>query len=90
MLIKKLESYLKNMKHLIMHVIHQSCQILGLSLSSFNGNIYDYPQFKSDFIKQELLQINNQGSAAYALKSCLGGIPYDWIKNVHENLDQIW
>ena len=61
-----------------------------MKVPSFNGNICDYPRFKSDFIKQVLPQISNKDSAAYTLKSCLGGIPYDLIRNVDDNLDQMW
>ena len=61
-----------------------------MKLPLFNGNTHNYSWFKSDFIKQVLPQINNQDSAAYTVKSCLEGIPYDLIRNVEDNLDQMW
>ena len=56
----------------------------------FNGNIRDYPHFKTDFIKQVQPQIHNQEAAAYTSKSCLTDTPYDLVKNVDDDLDEIW
>ena len=46
--------------------------------------------FKTDFIKQVQLQIHNQEAAAYTSKSCLTETPYDLVKNVDDDLDEIW
>ena len=56
----------------------------------FNGNIRDYPHFKTDFIKLVQAQIHNQEAAAYILKSCLTEIAYNLVKNVDDNLDEMW
>lgn len=56
----------------------------------FNGNIRDYSRLKTDFTKQVQPQIHNQEAAAYTLKSCLTEIPYDLVKNVDDDLDEVW
>ena len=56
----------------------------------FNGNIRDYSRFKTDFTKQVQPQIHNQEAAAYTLKSCQTEIPYDLVKNVDDDLDEMW
>ena len=61
-----------------------------MRMPMFNGNIRDYPRFKTDFIKQVQSQIQKQETAAYTGKSCLIDIPYDHLKNVDDDLDETW
>ena len=56
----------------------------------FNGNIRDCPRYKTDFIKLVQPQIHNQEAAAYILKSCLTEIAYNLVKNVDDDLDEMW
>ena len=61
-----------------------------MKLSSFDGDIHDYPRFKSDFKRQVLPGLKKPETAAYVLKSCLSKSPFDIIRNVDDNLDEMW
>ena len=61
-----------------------------VKMPEFDGNIRDYPRFKSDFKKQVLPNINDEDSAAYVLTSCLRGKPLDIVRNVSDDLSDIW
>ena len=60
-----------------------------MKMPTFNGNIRDYPRFKNDFNKQVMPAIAKE-SAAYILKSCLSGEPLEVVKNVDDDLDEMW
>ena len=66
-----------------------SIRLERLKMPHFDGNIRDYPQFKSDFIKQVYPEIT-EGSAAYTLKACLSKDPYELVKNVDDNYEDMW
>ena len=50
-----------------------------IKMPTFDGNIRDYPRFKSNFLKQVQPQIKEKDKTAYALKSCLSETPYELI-----------
>ena len=56
----------------------------------FNGDIRDYSRFKSDFTRQVVPEVQNDYTAAYALKSCLGIVRLDIIRNVDDDLAEMW
>ena len=64
-------------------------QMEKAKLPTFNGDIRNYPRFKSDFMKY-VLPTTNQTSAPYILRSCLTGEPLESIKSVDDNLDEMW
>lgn len=55
-----------------------------------NGNIRDYSPFKTEFIKQLQSKIQKKERAAYTLKSCLTDILYQLVKNVDDDLEELW
>ena len=61
-----------------------------MRLPSFDGDIHDYPRFKSDFQRQVLPGLEKPQTAAYVLKFCLSKSPFDIIRNVDDNLDEMW
>ena len=56
----------------------------------FDGDIREYPRFKSDFAKHVMPRMASDDSAAYILKSCLDKQPLEAIKNVDDNLVEMW
>ena len=62
-----------------------------IKMPTFAGNIRDYPSFKTDFIRQVLPDFkNDEHAAAYTLKSCLSGVPLSIIRNVDDDLAEMW
>ena len=61
-----------------------------IKMLTFNGDIREYPRFKTDFMKQFLPELASAEEAAYALRSCLGKMPYEIVKNIDNNIDEIW
>ena len=60
-----------------------------MRLPSFNGNIRDYPKFKSDFDKYVMPKLNPK-DIPFVLKSCFTGKAYELIKNVEDDVTSIW
>ena len=60
-----------------------------ISLPSFNGNIRDYPKFRSDFNNYVLPRLHEK-DVPYVLKNCLVGKAHELIKNVEEDAKVIW
>ena len=56
----------------------------------FDGDIRDYPRFKSDFLKQVVPEMKSKDSTAYVLRSCLKKVPLDIVKYVDDDLDKMW
>ena len=56
----------------------------------FNEDIRNYSRFKSDFTRQVVPEVQNDYAAAYTLKSCLGSVPLDIIRNVDDDLEEMW
>ena len=61
-----------------------------LKMPSFNGNIRDYPCFKGDFQKQVMPNIRGEGAAAYNLRSCLSDEPLEIVRNVDDDIEEMW
>jgi len=61
-----------------------------MKLPVFKGNIRDYLRFKADFTKHVMPLIKTDDSAAYILKSCLEKEPLDAVKNIDDNLAEMW
>ena len=61
-----------------------------MKMPKFDGDIREYPRFKSDFKKHVMPLVTTNDSAAYILKSCLDKQPLETIKNVDDDLDEMW
>ena len=62
-----------------------------IKLPKFEGNIRDYPRFRADFTRQVLPEYKNDThAAAYTLKSCLSSGPLSVVRNVDDNLTEMW
>ena len=60
-------------------------------MPKFDGNIRDYPRFKADFTRQVLPEYkNDMHTAAYTLKSCLSKGPLNLVRNVDDDLTEMW
>ena len=60
-----------------------------MKMPTFNENIRQYSKFKTGFMKQVLPEFVSGGVTAYLLRSCLGKMPYEIVKNIGNNLDEI-
>ena len=60
------------------------CKLAG------EGDIHDYPRFKTDFKKQVAPEFTSSESTAYALRSCLGKVPYEIVKNIDDDVTKMW
>ena len=60
-----------------------------MRLPSFNGNIRDYPKFRSDFDNYVMPKLEPK-DIPFVLKSCFIGQAYETIKNVEDDVDVIW
>ena len=45
---------------------------------------------KSDFLNQVVPEMKSKDSTAYVLRSCLTKVPLDIVKNVDDDLDEMW
>ena len=66
----------------------ESCRDLCLErmkMPQFNGDMRDYPRFKSDFQKQVQPTVGGEQEAAYALNTV-----FEIIRNVDDDLKEIW
>ena len=61
-----------------------------MKMPVFDGDIRDYPRFKSDFMKQVVPEMKSNDSTAYVPRSCLTKIPLDIVKNVDNDLKEMW
>ena len=61
-----------------------------MKLPSFDVDIRDYPRFKSDFQRQVLPGLKKPETAAYVSKSCFSKSPFNMIRTVDDNLDEMW
>ena len=60
-----------------------------MKMPSFDGDIRNYPRFKNDFEKQVKPSIRSE-STAYVLKSCLSKEPLEIVKNVDDDISEMW
>ena len=68
----------------------QGIRLEHLKMPVFDGDIRDYPRFKSDCSKQVVPKIKSKDSTAYVLRSCLTKIAIEIVKNVDDDLDEMW
>ena len=68
----------------------QDIRLEHMKMPVFDGDIRDYPRFKSDFLKQVVPEMKSKDSMAYVLRSCLTKIPLDIVKNLDNDLDEMW
>ena len=61
-----------------------------MKMPTFSGNIRDYPRFKSEFQKHVAPLTTSEDAAAYLLKSCLEKEALEVVKNVNDDLKQMW
>jgi len=65
-------------------------KIERMKYPKFSGNIRDYPRFKHDFVKYVTPSIKS-GTEAYIMKEmCLKEEALDLIKNVDDDIGEIW
>ena len=60
-----------------------------IKLPKFDGEIREYPQFKRDF-QRHVEPILDRGDVSYVLRSCLGKEPYETVKSVDDDLNEMW
>ena len=61
-----------------------------MKMPVFSGQIREYPSFKVDFERQVMPSVKSNEAAAYVLKSCLKGEPLEIVKNVDDDIKQMW
>ena len=71
------------------HVKESPLRMEKIKLPSFGGNIKEYPQFKADFTKHVMPTIS-EANASYVLRSCLTKEPLERVKNVDDDLMEMW
>ena len=67
-----------------------SMRLERMKMPTFQGDVRDYPRFKSDFNEQVVPHVGGDKNAAYALKSCLSKVAYDLVKNVDNDIAEMW
>ena len=61
-----------------------------MKMPTFNGNIRDFPRFKSDFEDLVMPSLESSDRAAYILRTCLLGEALHVVRNVDNDLNQMW
>lgn len=61
-----------------------------MKLPTFDGNLREYPRFKSDFERHIVPELDSNEKATYVLKSCLTGPPLQDVRNVDCSLSEMW
>jgi hypothetical protein len=61
-----------------------------MKLPRFSNNIRAYPSFKKDFERQVLPEYPAKDTAAFVLKACLSSEALDVVKNVDDDIDEMW
>lgn len=67
-----------------------SMKLENIKLPVFDGNIRDYPRFRSDFERHILPELESDERATYILKSCLRGKPLEEVCNVDTDIKEMW
>ena len=60
-----------------------------IKLPKFDGEIREYPQFKRDF-QRHVEPTLDKGDVSYVLRSCLGKEPYETVKSVDDDINEMW
>ncbi|XP_068742221.1 uncharacterized protein [Montipora capricornis] len=60
-----------------------------IKLPKFDGEIRKYPQFKRDF-QRHVEPTLDKGDVSYVLRSCLGKEPYETVKSVDDDINEMW
>ncbi|XP_068696785.1 uncharacterized protein [Montipora foliosa] len=60
-----------------------------IKLPKFDGEIREYPQFKRDF-QRHVEPTLDKGDVSYVLRSCLGKEPYETVKSVDDEINEMW
>ena len=61
-----------------------------MKLPHFSGEIRDYPRFKHEFEKYVMPSIKRKAEAVYVLKSCLDKEALELVKNIDDNIENVW
>ena len=61
-----------------------------MQMPKFDGKLRDYPRFKADFNRQVLPEMRDAQAAAYVLKTCLTGPPAETVRNVDDDIEEMW
>ena len=65
-------------------------QLQKVPLPSFNSDMRSYPKFRDDFHRYVLPRIEGNEAAAYILTSCLKGEALEKVKNVDDDIENVW
>ena len=60
-----------------------------IKLPKFEGEIREYRQFKRDF-QGHVEPTLDKGDVSYVLRSCLGEEPYETVKSVDDDVNEMW
>ncbi|XP_078370325.1 uncharacterized protein LOC144654092 [Oculina patagonica] len=60
-----------------------------IRMPRFEGELREYPRFKSDFQKQVMPHLTRD-TAPYTLRSCLGKEPLARVKSVDDDIEEMW
>ena len=61
-----------------------------MKLPTFSGEVRDYPSFKYDFKRHVLPHLKDDQSTPYILKSCLSGEASEVVRNVDDDIGEMW
>ena len=61
-----------------------------MKMPKFDGDIREYPRFKSDFLQQIQPEMKDSRNSAYVLKTCLTGPAADVVRNVDDDIAEMW
>ena len=71
------------------HAKENPLRMEKVRLPLFSGSIKEYPQFKADF-KKHVMPTISETNAPYVLRSCLSNEPLERVKNVDDDLKEMW
>ena len=61
-----------------------------MQMPKFDGKMRDYPRFKADFERQVMPEMRDKYAAAYVLKTCLTGASAEIVRNVDDDIEEMW
>ena len=68
----------------------QGFRLEHMEMPVFDANIGDHPRFRSNFFKHVVPETKSKDSVAFVLRLCLTKIPLDIVRNVDDDLNEMW
>ena len=62
----------------------------AMKMPEFDGDIRDYPRFKKDFELRVIPSVGSSDAIPYVLRSCLKRVPLEIVKNVDDDVSEMW